>query len=56
MDQNIIADSAYWSTDSTEFNAYVTIDPLTQSDGINRIWVAWLRITRFPMSYRECEI
>ena len=25
--------------DSTEFNAYVTIDPLTQSDGINRISV-----------------
>ena len=37
--QNIVADSAYWSTDSTEFNAYVTIDPLTQSDGINRISV-----------------
>ena len=37
--QNIVADSAYWSADSTEFNAYVTIDPLTQSDGINRISV-----------------
>ena len=29
----------YWSADSTEFNAYVTVDPLTQSDGINRISV-----------------
>ncbi|REJ63930.1 MAG: hypothetical protein DWQ21_01505 [Bacteroidetes bacterium] len=37
--QNVVADSAHWSTDSTEFNAYVTIDPLTQSDGINRISV-----------------
>jgi subtilisin family serine protease len=37
--QNIVADSSYWSADSTEFNAYVTIDPLTQSDGINRISV-----------------
>lgn len=37
--QNIVADSAYWSLDSTQFNAYVTIDPLTQSDGINRISV-----------------
>ena len=37
--QNIVADSSYWSADSSEFNAYVTIDPLTQSDGINRISV-----------------
>ncbi|MDB2573002.1 hypothetical protein N9X81_04685, partial [Schleiferiaceae bacterium] len=37
--QNIVADSSYWSADSTEFNAYVTINPLTQSDGINRISV-----------------
>ena len=37
--QDIVADSSYWSADSTEFNAYVTIDPLTQSDGINRISV-----------------
>jgi len=37
--QNIVADSSYWSVDSTEFNAYVTIDPLTQSDGVNRISV-----------------
>ena len=37
--QNIVIDSSYWSADSTEFNAYVTIDPLTQSDGINRISV-----------------
>jgi len=37
--QNIVADSSYWSTDSTIFNAYTTIDPLTQSDGVNRISV-----------------
>jgi len=37
--QNLVADSSYWSADSTEFNAYVTIDPLTQSDGVNRISV-----------------
>lgn len=37
--QNIVADSAYWSHGGKEFNAYVTIDPLTQSDGINRISV-----------------
>lgn len=37
--QNIVSDSSYWSTDGTEFNAFVTIDPLTQSDGVNRISV-----------------
>lgn len=37
--QNIVSDSSYWSADGKEFNAYVTIDPLTQSDGINRISV-----------------
>ena len=37
--QNIVSDSSYWSADGTEFNAYVTIDPLTQSDGVNRISV-----------------
>ena len=37
--QNIVADSASWSADSTVYTAYTTITPLTQSDGINRVSV-----------------
>lgn len=37
--QNVVADSASWSSDSTVFTAYTTITPLTQSDGINRVSV-----------------
>ena len=37
--QNVVADSAYWSDGNTVFHAYMNINVLTQSDGVNRMSV-----------------
>ena len=37
--QNTVADSAYWSDGNTVFHAYMNINVLTQSDGVNRMSV-----------------
>ena len=38
--QNQISKNAFWSSDSTIYTAFFTIDAKTVSDGINRIYVA----------------
>ena len=38
--QHAIAENGHWSTDSTIYTAYLTIDGTTATDGLNRIYVA----------------